>query len=444
MAGNGEEPCQRCLDHSVDCEYADYVAPAKTIDATNVEQLETRMESMERLFRQFLEQFNDRNLGHPSGGRLATAGSASEPAVVPSQEASNELVEQESRTFDDDIRGGEAAKTCLKEAGKADSPPYCYADGFGELDTDTTGQLRYVGIGSTAAVVDTCVGLRRHIHEGLEKKGYEIEETFFASPEASGNEVVSPTVRGPLNSDIPPLALVDVLIDTYLRDLHFLFPIIPQDDVKSIYANVVSDRTLDTGPAAIFYAVLAVSTLLVPPTHTIFSGIDAKYHQPDFGSSLYALSLHFANASSDIFGRRRGKLQDIVVALGLLSSYLAAIGSQAEAWIMVGRAIKNGQDLGLHRSPERLQLPAEERSTRRYIWWCLYVLERQLCTALGRPISVNDEDCGVEIPSEASDGIQTRETAGFISLIYLHKILGAILRTVNSVKNVDGWREVTK
>jgi hypothetical protein len=31
--GNGDEPCQRCVDHNVDCEYADYVAPIKTVDA---------------------------------------------------------------------------------------------------------------------------------------------------------------------------------------------------------------------------------------------------------------------------------------------------------------------------------------------------------------------------------------------------------------------------
>jgi hypothetical protein len=32
-SGNGEEPCQRCLSYRVDCEYADYIAPLKTIDA---------------------------------------------------------------------------------------------------------------------------------------------------------------------------------------------------------------------------------------------------------------------------------------------------------------------------------------------------------------------------------------------------------------------------
>jgi hypothetical protein len=89
-------------------------------------------------------------------------------------------------------------------------------------------------------------------------------------------------------------------------------------------------------------------------------------------------------------------------------------------------------------------LPKEERSRRRYAWWCLYVLERQLCTALGRPLSIDDADCDVEIPCEGIDGFHARESAGFISLIYLHKIMGGILKTVNSVRNVDSWREVTK
>lgn len=48
--GNGEKPCQRCVNYSIDCGYADYVAPLRAIDTGNIEQLETLMASMEQLF----------------------------------------------------------------------------------------------------------------------------------------------------------------------------------------------------------------------------------------------------------------------------------------------------------------------------------------------------------------------------------------------------------
>lgn len=36
------------------------------------------------------------------------------------------------------------------------------------------------------------------------------------------------------------------------------------------------------------------------------------------------------------------------------------------------------------------------------------------------------------------------DSAGFISLIHLHKIMGDILKTVNCVKNVKTWCEGTR
>ncbi|RDW82758.1 hypothetical protein BP6252_03870 [Coleophoma cylindrospora] len=460
---NGEEPCQRCIDYGVHCEYADYVAPVKPGDNGNIEQLENRIASMESLFRQFLERFENGNLGLtlPSAAVATVNTAAAEPPPADSSEVPITLVGVESPGRDAAVDGqslecDEAGEFDIRnnsgndnydldnEEPESPSHSHCYADGFGELDADTTGQLRYVGLGSTASVVDTCVGLRRHIYEGLEKKGIENEETIFRSPQETVTEAAIPTAQDMLSREMPSRPLIRLLMDTFSADLYFLFPIIAKDDINTIYNTLQRDELVDTGVAAIFFAVLAISALLIPPNHEIFANIDARYQSMDCSASFYSTALWFSNSPQRNMARRNGKLQDNVVALGLLSMYLAAIGSQAEAWIMVGTAIRHGQDLGLHRSPERLQLPQKERSRRRYLWWCLYVLERQLSTALGRPLSIDDADCDVEIPCKETDPTHFEETAGFVSMIHLHKILGTILKTVNSVKNADSWREVTK
>jgi hypothetical protein len=123
---------------------------------------------------------------------------------------------------------------------------------------------------------------------------------------------------------------------------------IVKEDIQVIYTKLGSQQIVDSGLAAIFFAILAVSSLLIPPNHGIFADIGIKYREPELSSSFYSLSLYFANSSSNMMGERKGKFQDIIVALGLLSMYLAAIGGQAEAWIMVGRAIRHAQDLGFH------------------------------------------------------------------------------------------------
>jgi hypothetical protein len=59
-------------------------------------------------------------------------------------------------------------------------------------------------------------------------------------------------------------------------------------------------------------------------------------------------------------------------------------------------------------------------------------------------LCIDDADCDVEVPCDENDGTHSQECAGFVSLIYLHKIMGRILKTVNSVNNLDAWRDVTK
>lgn len=86
-------------------------------------------------------------------------------------------------------------------------------------------------------------------------------------------------------------------------------------------------------------------------------------------------------------------------------------------------------------------MPANESLRRTLTWWSLYVLEVQLNTALGRPTSIDDDDCDVEMPSQYSG---SNDFSDLISTIALHQILKGILRTVNSIKNTSNWQDNTK
>jgi len=322
--------------------------------SSNVEQLEARMASMEEMFRQLVEKLNGKNFNTPDTSLSVTlpqdtAEIISTPTVLNLNCSLNETIPVESASICNEPPGSNPVSVDDDLESHPRIQHSCYADGFGELDADTTGQLRYVGIGSTATVVDTCVGLRRYINGGLGRKGYHIEETFFTSPETCSEATQLPT-RESLTRNMPPATLCEVLIDTFIRDIHFLFPIIPKEDIRNICGKVINEQIDDAGAVAVVFATLAVSSLMVVPTHAAFANIDEKYCKPDFGSSMYTQSLDLVNSSfsqSRVDGKR-GRLQNNVIALGLLSMYLAATGMQAEAWIMVGRAIRNGQDLGLH------------------------------------------------------------------------------------------------
>ncbi|KAM0816019.1 putative Zn(2)-C6 fungal-type domain-containing protein [Seiridium cardinale] len=452
-----------------------------------VERLESRVASMEQMFRQFLDQFQSiQSKQHYTETRGAAAQPPTEAPVQddvvneqsfdsPDPEADSEAepsitltdnphvskiqqlldaAEADASSFpgsrDDDVRNDFDRQSATEDLQTCDSHDHqghdrddgrgrCYADGFGELDVDSHGQLRYVGLGSTASVaVENCIGLRRYITKGLEKKGYEMEESFFTSPEATlFEETANSSSSQPVSLDLPPPPLVDALVSVYARELAHLFPITTGNEIRHGYHKLLTAGAWDPGHAAAFFALLAVASPLIPADDTIFGNVDNKWASA--GPVFYNQAMHYVNLPFNGKSQRKERSQDIVVALGLLSMYLAETGSQAEAWISVGRAIRIAQDIGLHRSPERLRLPRDEWNRRRYIWWCLYILERQLCTALGRPLSINDEDCDTEIPAFTAEA-PGADFAGFTSMIHLHRIIGNILKIVNSVRNADSWR----
>lgn len=91
-----------------------------------------------------------------------------------------------------------------------------------------------------------------------------------------------------------------------------------------------------------------------------------------------------------------------------------------------------------------------EKETRRKIWWGVYILDRMLALALGRPIGAEDVDIDVELPvgiddehlsdyfagapmSSESPSLMT----GFISLISLYNIAGRVMRQVYGVDKQD-------
>lgn len=89
-----------------------------------------------------------------------------------------------------------------------------------------------------------------------------------------------------------------------------------------------------------------------------------------------------------------------------------------------------------------------EKETRRKIWWGVYILDRMLALALGRPLGVNDSDCDAELPVEVDDvdlpeyfsGAPMTEKplslmAGNVALIKLYEIGGRVLRQVYALDN---------
>ncbi|KAI8142016.1 fungal-specific transcription factor domain-containing protein [Fennellomyces sp. T-0311] len=68
-------------------------------------------------------------------------------------------------------------------------------------------------------------------------------------------------------------------------------------------------------------------------------------------------------------------------------------------WITSGIAINMAQELGLHRSSSKWNLPKGEIELRRRIWYAVYTIDAWIAAELGRPIAIYDDAFDVDIPS---------------------------------------------
>lgn len=349
---NGEEPCQTCISYKLQCFYADNESATARIDMEYVSKLESRLDSMESMFREFINKFPMEPARPPvntSGEPMQDAAAGSNDGL-PLDEGLVQLPE------DNDFNAVEETRDFGTPALSLDSEQrVTHADNFGELGLDDSGELRYIGLGSMTSIIDACEGLRRHIYSGLEKKGYLPRESFLSSPKSTYDVVASNDYshrRDSILRLLPSAQVIDFLIDTYERDLYAMFPIRKGSEVRSAFRDLQNFDEPDVGSAAILFALLAVALPLA--RHSRRNELERLFGRQDFStaeSQYYDIAKRLIDTPLAESRRSTKRNWKIVTALGLLSMYLGEIGSQADAWIAVGRAVRMGQDLGFHVSP---------------------------------------------------------------------------------------------
>lgn len=224
---------------------------------------------------------------------------------------------------------------------------------------------RYIGLGSTVSLVDMCMPFRKHLHTGLQNKGYDNGGTIFCHPPQAPEKSV--TLSLPFDeitfsvnkSRLLDLALVKVLVQWYYETIHLTIPVISKEDFHSQLGVLYAPNTESTKSQflPIFYGVLAIAALSIPSNNEgLRSGRLGSFDRAHLSSLFFECSVE-SNHISPCTGRHFsvgpkepgvGRSLSSVIALVLQSYYLASIGYQAEAWISVGQAIRLGQDIGLH------------------------------------------------------------------------------------------------
>ncbi|KAI0303129.1 fungal-specific transcription factor domain-containing protein [Russula brevipes] len=326
-------------------------------------------------------------------------------------------------------------------------------DSFGQLTLDEHGHMRWIGGSSTMSLIQSFRAVTAAPHSraspmaddsGQPNKLYFPATVFFGKVRA---------LPYPEEVEYPERDLADKLVSAYFSRFHFLLPIIDKPSFMRQYTYLMDhkdDQHLarsQTAFIAMVFALFACSAQLVEDPRL-------KGEREDDGGMgmVYyerALILHYISHASIQIAH--------VQCFVLMSSFLCSINCLPQAWLLIGQAVRAAQDLGLHRSPKRLFIPAVEKETRRKIWWGVYTLDRMLALALGRPIGAEDVDCDVELPIDLDDDFlpdflagapMTSETpslmTGFTSLVSLYSIAGRVMRQVYGVDMADSTADPEK
>lgn len=125
----------------------------------------------------------------------------------------------------------------------------------------------------------------------------------------------------------------------------------------------------------------------------------------------------------------------ITADLGTQCFYSNALGRVKSAHMYSGMAVRLSTSLGLHRAlPEGSVVSAREREHRARLWWTVYIFDRSTCSKLGQPLTIQDTDIDVEMPSSdapvSGDQAKLGPADHLIAYINLAQITGCIMRDI--------------
>ncbi|KAI8390155.1 caspase domain-containing protein, partial [Blakeslea trispora] len=232
--------------------------------------------------------------------------------------------------------------------------------------------------------------------------------------------------------DIAPKAFIDKLVARFFEINYISFPVIDREP----FLNAYHGHTQPPPPPILIYAICVHACLLVPKNDTLFD--DACINRKEFFETL---SIHASNLiKKEYLNPRLATIQ----ALVLLSGAPACGKTLYKNWLRVGMAVRMAQELGLHRTHDKLPLTEEMFEANKRLWYCVYIADRWCCAVMGRPLAIADADCDIDLP-HVNGGIQgNKDYSLFVDFVKLSGILGEVLRRIYSPRaKHQGYKKIT-
>lgn len=122
-----------------------------------------------------------------------------------------------------------------------------------------------------------------------------------------------------------------------------------------------------------------------------------------------------------------------VETLALIGYFMQNMNRRDAAFLYIGMALRMAISLGLHQevsTRDAMPLSEAAREHRRRVWWSIYSLDRILSVKSGNPITILDDDIGVNLPSKLPHEAEYCPAVVLRHYTELSRILGDITKAI--------------
>ncbi|OQD77351.1 hypothetical protein PENANT_c112G00458 [Penicillium antarcticum] len=189
---------------------------------------------------------------------------------------------------------------------------------------------------------------------------------------------------------LPPKALADHLLHTYLNRVHPSLPIIRKNLFLEQYNRVFSRHLLRPGRKwlAVLNMIFAIGSQI--------SRLSERVAQNDDNEKLFFARAKALNISENVLFDHADLQQ--IQAEALMAFYLLNLSQINRSWKMVGIAIRSAIALGLNLRIKDKGIGLQANEARKRLWWSIYYLEHVLSAMTGRVSYLGDGCCTVGPP----------------------------------------------
>lgn len=172
------------------------------------------------------------------------------------------------------------------------------------------------------------------------------------------------------------------LSESYFETVHLKYPFLHESTHLQTIRRMYDD--VEVGPAAEFqvFMVLAIAATIL-----------SRRAKVQLSAEGYC-----ASAMSRIDGiYQQASLTGVQCTLLLQMYTLHNASSGLSLWTLYYHCLAWAIELGLQRSIQVSKLWHLEQEMRTRVFWCTYIMDRVLCTLMGRPLGIMDEQCDLRV-----------------------------------------------